>query len=86
MDLDSILNFFLIFAFYENTNSSIDTDRCHGDDRPPVGVEHRVEGGSLFLLLEHKDEAGEHDGPHPQQEEQQAQLLVVGLHGVAKCL
>lgn len=62
------------------------THRCHGYDCPPVGVEHGVEGRGLLLLLEDEDEAGEHDGAHAQQEEQQPQLLVVGLHGVAKGL
>ena len=41
---------------------------------------------ALTLLLEHEDEGGEHDGAHPQQQEQQPQLLVVGLHGVAQRL
>ena len=60
--------------------------RGHGDDCPPVRVKHRVEARGLLLLLKHKDERGEHDGTHPQQQEQQAQLLVVCLHCVTKGL
>ena len=64
----------------------VHTHRGHGDDRPPVRVKHGLEGAGLLLLLKHEDETGEHDGAHPQQEEQQAQLLVVSLHSVAKSL
>ena len=70
----------------KSSGGYFDTHRGHGDDSPPVGVEHGVEGGGLLLLLEHEDEGGEHDGAHPQQQEQQPQLLVVGLHGVAQRL
>ena len=70
----------------KSSGGCCDTYRGHGDDGPPVGVEHGVEGGGLLLLLEHEDEGCEHDGAHPQQQEQQPQLLVVGLHGVAQRL
>jgi hypothetical protein len=46
------------------------SDRGHGDDGPPVGVEHRLEGGLLVLLLEDVDERGEHDGAHAEEEEE----------------
>ncbi len=45
-----------------------------------------MEGCLFLLLLEHKDEGGEHYGAHAQQQEQQPQLLVVCPHGVAEGL
>ena len=45
-----------------------------------------MESCLLLLLLEHKDQGGEHDGTHAQQQEQQPQLLVVGPHGVSEGL
>ena len=60
--------------------------RGHGDDGPPVGVEHRLEGGLLVLLLKDVDEGGEHDGAHAEEEEEEAELLVVGPHCVAEGL
>ena len=37
-----------------------DTDRCHGDEGPPVSVQHRVELGlARVLLLKHKRQRGE---------------------------
>ena len=62
------------------------THRCHGDDRPPIGVEHCLESGFRIFFLKDKYEGGEHDGTHPQQEEEEAELLVVGLHRVAEGL
>ena len=44
--------------------------RGHGNDGPPVGVEHGGECRLLFLLLEHVDDGGEHNGSHSQQQEQ----------------
>ncbi len=41
-----------------------ETCRGHGDDGPPVSVEHGLEGGLLVLLLEHVDQRGEHDRSH----------------------
>lgn len=41
-----------------------ETYRGHGDDGPPVSVEHGLEGGLLVLLLEHVDQRGEHDRAH----------------------
>ena len=45
-----------------------------------------MECSLLLLLLKHEYEGGEHDGPHPQQEEEQPELLVVSLHCVAESL
>ena len=59
---------------------------CHCDDGPPVGVKHCLERRFLVLLLENKDQGGEHDGPHEEEEEEQAELFVVCLHGVAQGL
>ena len=55
----------------------------HGDEGPPVGVQHRVEARVGVVVLEDVHEGGEHDGAHPQEQDQQAQLLVVCSHGVA---
>ena len=57
--------------------------RGHCDNGPPVGIKHGVEGSVDLLLLEDKDEGGKHDGPHPEKQEEEPQLLVVGLHGVS---
>ena len=62
------------------------TYRCHRDDCPPVSIEHCFEGRVIVLLLEHVDEGGEHDGPHPEEKEEEAQLLVVRLHCVPQGL
>ena len=59
---------------------------CHSDDGPPVGVKHCLERRFLVFLLENKDQGGEHDGPHEEEEEEQAELFVVCLHGVAQGL
>ena len=62
------------------------TYRCHSDDGPPVCVQHGHKRRVLVLLLEHIGQGGEHDGAHAQQQEQEAQLLVVGAHRVAQGL
>jgi len=60
--------------------------RCHSDDCPPIGVKHCLESCFRIFFLKDKYEGGKHDGPHPQQQEEEAELLVVGLHGVAEGL
>ena len=58
----------------------------HCDDSPPVGVEHCLESGFFVFFLKDKNQGGEHDGPHEEEQEEEAELLVVGLHGVAEGL
>ena len=74
-------------CFYFNSNRFKHLAyRSHRDDRPPIGVEHCLESGFRIFFLKDKYEGGEHDGAHPQQEEEEAELLVVGLHRVAEGL
>ena len=50
-------------------DTGLDTHRSHGDDCPPVGIEHSVECCRLLLLFKHEDQGGKHDCTHPQQKE-----------------
>ena len=62
--------------------------RGHGDDGPPVGVEHGVELGAVLLgvLLDGEGERGEDEDAHRHEEEEQPQLLVAVLDGEAQAL
>ena len=64
------------------------THRGHGDDGPPVGVEHGVELGALVggVLLDGEGERGEDEDAHRHEEQEQSQLLVAVLYGETEAL
>ena len=44
------------------------TDRRHGDESPPVGVQHVGEGGAGVVVLEDVGQGGEDEDPHRQKQ------------------
>ena len=52
----------------------------HGDEGPPVSVQHGGEAGAVVVVLEDVDQGGEDEDPHKQEEEQSPQLAVAGRH------
>ena len=49
---------------------------CHGNQRPPVGVQHRHEVSSLHVVLKDIHERGEDENPHEEKKEKHPQLSV----------
>ena len=62
--------------------------RRHGDDGPPVRVQHGVELGALLggVLLDGEGERGEDEHAHRHEEQEQPQLLVAVLYGEPETL
>ena len=48
----------------------------HGDQSPPVGVQHRHETRVSLVILKDVDQGGEDEDPHEEEEEQHPQLSV----------
>ena len=62
------------------------THRGHGDDGPPVRVEHGGELGALVVLLDGEGERGEDEDAHRHEEQEQPKLLVAVLYGEPQTL
>ena len=60
--------------------------RGHGDEGPPVCVQHVGEGGAGVVVFEDVGQRGEDQDTHGEEEHEEAQLLVAVLEGEAQAL
>ena len=58
--------------------------RGHGDGRPPEGVDDAGEGGGGLVPLGHVGQGAEYQNSNTDEHQDQDELLVGGLHGVAQ--
>ncbi len=58
----------------------------HGDECPPVRIQHVGEGGAGIVVLEDVGQRGEDEDAHCQEKHEEAQLLVTVLQGEAQTL
>ena len=62
------------------------SDTGHGLDGPPHGLGDAGVLGVVHVLLREIREGPEYQHSHSNEQEQQTELLVAGLHGVCDCL
>ncbi len=55
------------------------TDRRHGDESPPVGIQHVGEGGAGVVVLEDVGQGGEDEDTHRQKQHLQKTGIVLKL-------